>query len=393
MGGLLLAASWSAVAHAEPPAPAPISASTPATTIIDANVVPAGCATCGGGGGTLEGGGGGCSGCGSGCYPGRDASKCCCDLGSDTACGRFLSDVYACICCPDPCYEPHWTALADSAFFVDAVRPITQMDFRYEHGWSYQYPDRAEYLMVREQLNPSQIGPAGNTSGAGKGIPVIASKADYDQLKLYTEGATGKIGAFVEMSYLSIDPTVSPVMNEITPGATASSAHASGFGDMTVGTKTMLLDCELMQFGFEFKTFLPTGAFTKGLGTGHVSLEPSMLLALRLSPDFYLQYQMAYWFALGGDPLYEGTIYHNHISLNGLLWRPCPGLQLIGTAEINQWLILSGDYTEPNFLVNTANGLAPVAVSARDATIVTPAPACDWSSATRSTSAWAAPSR
>ena len=44
-----------------------------------------------------------------------------CTFGCDSACGRFLNDVYNCICCPDPCYEPHWTALADSAFFVDAA--------------------------------------------------------------------------------------------------------------------------------------------------------------------------------------------------------------------------------------------------------------------------------
>jgi len=363
-GALLLAAGWSA-ARAAPPGPAPVGAIPPSSPILDPNVVPAGCATCGGGGGTIEGGSGGCSGCGSGCVPGRDASACCCGIAADTACGRFLSDVYSCICCPDPCYVPHWTALADAAFFVDAVRPITQMDFRYDHAWSFENPDRAEYLMARERLNPTQVGPAGNM-GMGKGLPVLATKVDYDQLNLYTEGATGKIGAFVEMNYLSLDPTVSP----LSPGANGASSHASGFGDMTVGTKTMLLDCELMQFGFEFKTFMPTGAFTKGLGTGHVSLEPSLLWAVRLCPDCYLQAQMSYWIPLGGDPLYEGNIYHNHVSANFLLWRPCPGLQLIATAEVNQWLVLGGDYTSPNFVVNGT----PVAISSRDAAMLSAGP-------------------
>src|SRR5262249_9406984 len=155
---------------------------------------------------------------------------------------------------------------------------------------------------------------------------------------------------------LSIDPTVSPAYYAIDPNVFGVSEHQSGFGDLTVGTKTLLLDCELMQFGFEFKTFIPTGAFTKGLGVGHVSLEPSLLLSMRLCPDVYLQEQMSYCIPLGGDPLYEGNIYHNHLSLNFLLWRPCPGLQLISTAEFNEWLVLGGSYTQPNFVVPTPGG-------------------------------------
>jgi hypothetical protein len=370
---LLLAALWPAGARAEPPAPAPASGATPAASpapVVDPNVAPAGCAACGGGGSIEDGPGGGC-GCGSGCYPGRDPAACCCTFGCDTACGRFLSDVYNCICCPDPCYEPHWCALADSAFFVDAARPITQMRVRYDHAWSWTDPDRAEFFMAREHPKNAQL----LASGVGKGLSIVATKVDYDQLSLYTEGAAGRIGAFVETNYLSIDPTVSPAYYNIDPNTFGASQHQSGFGDLTVGTKTLLLDCELMQFGFEFKTFIPTGNFIKGLGTGHVSLEPSLLLSMRLCPDIYLQHQMSYWIPIGGDSLFEGNVYHNHLSLNFLLCRPCPGIQLISTAEVNQWLVLGGDFTAPNFLVTGSDGkLAPVAVSSRGAGIVSAGP-------------------
>jgi hypothetical protein len=362
---VLLTAAWCAGARAEPPAPA-----TPAPS---PDILQAGCAACGTAGGTIDGAmpTGAC--CGSGCYPGRDMCKCCCDFG-DSCCGHFLSELYNCICCPDPCYEPHWTALADSAFFVDAARPITQTRIRYDHAWSFENPDRAEFLMAREHTVNPQIGPAGMT-GTGKGLGVILRKVDYDQGSLYTEAATGRVGAFVELGFLSIDPTVSPIDFILRPADVGVSQHHAGFGDMTIGTKTLLLDCELIQYGFEFKTFVNSGNFLQGLGTAHVSLEPSLLMSLRLTPDIYLQHQMSIWIPLGGDALYEGNIYHNHVSLNFLLCRPCPGVQVIATAECNQWLFIGGDYTDPNFLVVGSDGkLAPLAVSSRCANMVSAGP-------------------
>jgi hypothetical protein len=246
------------------------------------------------------------------------------------------------------------------------------MRFRYDGAWAFPNPDRAEFFMPRERTKVPQFAPG--DKGVGKGLPFAATKIDYDQLYVYTEAAAGRVGAFVELSYVSIEPTVSPAYFAIDPATVGVSEHQSGFGDMVVGTKTLLLDCELLQFGFEFKTFLPTGNFLKGLGTAHVSLEPSLLLAVRLCPDCYLQHQMSYWIPLGGDTLYQGNVFHNHLSLNYLLCHPCPGVQLVSTAEINQWVVLSGAYTSPSFLVNTANGLTPLAVNSHGAGMVSAGP-------------------
>ncbi len=113
---------------------APTLAAAPAAP--DANVTQASCSTCSGGllGGSLggppplPGDGGGCGGggCGGGqCVPGRLNCCSCCE--GQTCLGRMLCGFYECICCPDPCYDPHWIALADSALFVNAPRPVTQM--------------------------------------------------------------------------------------------------------------------------------------------------------------------------------------------------------------------------------------------------------------------------
>ncbi len=316
------ASAGNTVGAATPAAPAPAA---------EGSVQQAGCSSCAGGalGGMIglpAGGvdGGGCDGCCGKCYPGRKPCDCDCDC--DWFGGRFLCGVYKCICCPDPCYDPRWNALADSAFFADAPRPQTQMRLRGDFGSQFQFPDKAEYFWAR-------------ADGMGKGpMPPAGVRGernlDYNEGSLYMEGARGAIGVFVELPYLDIEPeTYRP---------------ASGLADMNVGTKTLLLDCELLQFSFQFRTFIPTGNFTRGLGTGHVSLEPSFLLAVKLTPDSYLQAQFSYLFPVGGDANYEGPIFHYHLSYNKLLCNCGHDVQLIGTLELSGYEIEGGAYTYPD---------------------------------------------
>jgi hypothetical protein len=155
----------------------------------------------------------------------------------------------------------------------------------------------------------------------------------------------------VEIPYRQVSPFASPFTFPL------AFDGASGLADLVIGTKSLLLDCELLQFTFGFKTFTPTGNFTKGLGTGHVSLEPELLLALKLTPTTYLQSELAYRFPLGGTGGFEGPVFHYHFSLNHLLWNCGHDIQLIGTAELNGYEFTGGGYTDP------ATGLA---LSAKD---------------------------
>lgn len=467
----------------------PAVADAPATG--DSGVVQTGCSSCGAGGGALCGPGApGSGGCGTCCYPGRN--YCCSDCSECDSCiGKVLCGFYQCVCCPDPCYEPCWLAVADQGFFLDAARPVTQMRLRYTSGWNLMTPDRAEYFYARARTTPNQLEPAGPCArhGFGKGPGCIASTVDFQDLSLYTEAALGGFGFFTEIPYRHLDPDTGaasvrlqpipmtvmtggavglganqaavlpndtrltaavalpatttvlntsiglPTMTTLASGAIlpngqiippgtvfpngvqlpagtrlpanstlpantllpagfrfppgtvlpAGSLPAniplavttnvlnpvfccpeSGFGDLILGTKSMLLDCHLMQITFQFKTFLPTGNFTKGLGVGHVSLEPSLLCNLCVAPDTYLQSQFAYWIPIGGDALYQANIFHMHFSLNRVLCRPCPGVQVVGNIELNEWTICGGAYTDPNLLVvdPTTGNLSPVSVSA-----------------------------
>ena len=67
----------------------------------------------------------------------------------------------------------------------------------------------------------------------GKGPQNIETRLNYDTLSLYQEVAAGNFALFVNAPYVGVDPDNNP-------------GH-SNFGDVDLGTKTLLIDCELMQ--------------------------------------------------------------------------------------------------------------------------------------------------
>lgn len=302
----------------EPKAPAaPIPPVPPAT-----DVVQAACPSCGTGGlgapsfDVLAGESGEC-------VPGREGFS----SGAipKTAVGRFLYGVYHCVCYPDPCYEPHWSPLQDTAFFTPSARPVTQTRFRGNLLRGLGTPDRAEWFWPKG---------VGSTRGPRSPDGRRVTRLDDDQFSIYNEAATGRVGVYTEMRYRRVLPDVLP--------------GASGFGDLTVGTKTLLHDSELFQISFQMESTIPTGNAGKGLGTGHLSLEPSLILGVKLSTDSYFQAQVAEWVPIAGDPDYAGSAMRYSFAYNHVLCRPLPDCPIIGTAELIGTTFQDGAFTEPS---------------------------------------------
>jgi hypothetical protein len=293
----------------------------PANEKADAPALLGGCSTVGA-----------CSTCGVGsCTPGCSQ---CYPCNARTRIGRFACEIYHALCCPDPCYDPKWMPLADSAFFVEAVRPVTQQRLRWDAGLQMVFPDRAEYFWAR--ADGSGKGPSANAPWQG------VRSLTYHDLSLYTETSSGKFSMFVNQPYRSVYPS--------------DTGHGAGLSALDLGTKTLVFDCELLQIAFQFRTYMPMGNTTKGLGNGHVSLEPSLIVGLRLSPDSYLQGQVAEWIPLGGDADYAGAILHYHASVNHVWFRMLPDVPLIATCELNGWSFQDGAYTDPLLGTRSASG-------------------------------------
>jgi hypothetical protein len=210
------------------------------------------------------------------------------------------------ICCPDPCYEPRWIAEANAAFFQDSPRPVTQTRIRWDAAFRYRFPDTSEFFWAQVKR---------------KGPRLLIESLRYDDLTLYQEIAAGQgFSAFIEIPYRTFEPIVGP--------------GGSGFGDMNVGAKSVLFDRELILVAMQFRTFIPTGNFTAGVGTGHASLEPSLMTALKLGPVTYLQTELSEWIPLAGTPGFTTSVFHYHFSLNHRLFQwNC--VTFIGTAELN----------------------------------------------------------
>jgi hypothetical protein len=295
-----------------------------------------GCATCGGIGQTLARDGEGfqsCSTCGgSGCVPGR---KACYPYEGHSFLGRFCSELYASLCCPDPCYEPGWVAAANAAFFVDSARPRTVQRFRNDHGWDLLFPDRNEFFWARQPVSGGGSGPGTPktfpSNKTYKGQPSV----NYNEFTFYNEiAASTRSSLFVELAYRNVGGR--------------SGDYFAGFSDMNIGTKGVIFDSELLLLTIQFRTYLPTGNASQGLGTGHISLEPSLLGSLKLSPNAYLQGQVSEWIPIGGDGTYAGSLIHYHGSYNQVLCRFAPDSPLIATFEGYGYTFQGGAYTNPS---------------------------------------------
>jgi hypothetical protein len=321
----------------------PISSLVPSVsteTAADPGVIQAGCPGCGGGGGGLLGlppidgpVEGGCA-CGCGANPPCLGQKPCYPCDCDNFLKRFCCCLYHCICCEDPCYEGRWIPIADAAFFVDSARPQTQQRLRWDHETALELLDRNTYFWAQA-----------NGTGRGPQPPlpfgfIEPSLKTNDELSMYTEIAAARVSFFVNVPYRSYAPSIEPA-------TTPTLQHRAGFSDMSVGTKSLLFDCELMQITFEFTTYLPVGNPVYGLGTGHVTLEPTLLFDLKIGPETYLESQLAEWVPLGGDPGYQGSILESHVSLNQTLCHFVPNVPIIGTLEASTWSFQTGAYTDP----------------------------------------------
>lgn len=319
-------------APAAPIEPAPAASvgtnDLPAATAPVSGLMQVGCSRCAGG---LFGIGAnvpyeamdGCEDCRSGqCHAGRQPCHPCL---AHSFLGHLCCSLYECICCPDPCYEPRYLAVADAAFFTETARPVSTQRFRWDCAQNVTLMDRNEYFWARAD---------GNGRGPSPPTPYkVEPRLRYNELSYYTEAASGNIGIITEIPYRAINPVEGP--------------HTANFGDIMVGTRTLLFDCELLQITFLMKTFIPAGSTGKGLGTGHVSLEPSLVYGIKLGPETYFQGQFSQWIPLGGDQSYAGALIHQHYSLNQVLFRCLPDVPLIGTLELNTFHFQDGAYTDP----------------------------------------------
>ena len=256
--------------------------------------MPLGCTGCGGGCG-------GCGGCGGpGCVPGR--IDCCAPCDASGPFGRLFCGLHAALCCPDPCYEPCFIPAANAGFFLDSAKPVTQARFRYAAILGGNVPTQGGYFW--------------NSTGGPGNVPFTAH-----DLIMENEMAVDRFSFFVSTPFRITDGT-----------------GGAGYADMRLGTKSLLVDSELLLFSFQFSTYLPTGIAATGGGNGNVGLEPSALATLKITNGTYIQTQVAEWIGV----ITGESVFHYHFSFNHAMVLSRQDMQLIGTMEFGSYVFPNG---------------------------------------------------
>jgi len=195
-------------------------------------------------------------------------------------------------------------------FEMDSSQPSNNRLFRFDLANGFPLPDRAEYFWAKP----------------GKG-PAAETGVDYQDFRLRTEIGGERLSVITEIPLRSLDPVIN--------------GNTTGMGDMNVAVKTVMLDGNSWQLTQIFRTYTPTGAFRKGLGTGHVSLEPGVLATHRWRPTTFIHHELKYWIPLGGDPAHSGQVLRYGLGYSHLL-HETDAFAVIHTCEFIGFWFLDG---------------------------------------------------
>ena len=166
--------------------------------------------------------------------------------------------------------------------YVDSAIPGNVLRLRSDLAYNNRQPERAEFFYAE--------------TGAGhRGLPLDERSVDYQDMSLYIEHVLGdRLSAFVEVPYRMANFDI----NE----------NHSGFSDINLGVKYALLSTECTVLSSQFRLYTPTGNAHLGLGTGHVSVEPSLLLYHKWTDRMASESELRFWGAIGGTAHVQGSL-------------------------------------------------------------------------------------
>jgi hypothetical protein len=200
--------------------------------------------------------------------------------------------------------------------YIDSAIPVTQFRLRYDAAYNDNRPDRAEFFYAKCGCFPGAPGP-----------PLRETRVDYQDISGYLEIAPGPLfSGFVDVPFRFLNPE--------------QNNNTEGFADMFAGFKAVLLTDYHQWLTFQFRTAIPTGAASRGLGTHHVSLEPALLYYGRLGDRLRVEGEFRDWIPVGGTD-FAGNILRYGVGVGYDAYRT-PNLCVTPVVELVGWTVLSG---------------------------------------------------
>lgn len=195
--------------------------------------------------------------------------------------------------------------------YIDPAIPGDVFRFRYDSSYQNLRPTLAEFFWT-----PGPRGPK---------IP--ESNVDYQDLTSYLEALiTDDTSVYVEVPVRFLDPTLNP--------------NTAGFGDMNFGFKHSFLVDEDSVTTFQFRTYIPSGDYERGLGNGHVSLEPAFLVYQQLGERWGFEGEVRDWIPINGTS-FAGNVVRYGLGLHYDIVRE-EDLRISPVVEFVGWTVLDG---------------------------------------------------
>jgi hypothetical protein len=225
--------------------------------------------------------------------------------------------------------------------YIDGAIPRSMLRFRFDDAYDDPRPTRAEFFYAKGGI-PGSPGP-----------PLPEARVDYQDHNTYLEWAfVPSFSAFIEGGLRAVNP----LFNE----------NEFGFGDLNAGFKWAFFTTKDLTTTFQLRTWFPTGAASRGLGTHHVTVEPALLFNQRLNDFLLLEGELRYWVPIGGTD-FAGDIVRYGVGLSYApqeresLWFS-PVVELVG------WTVLDGKqlaaFSPTDFRVESASGITIVNLKA-----------------------------
>lgn len=158
--------------------------------------------------------------------------------------------------------------------YIDSAVLGSQVRLRFDAAYKSRSADRVEFVYAKY---------------GQPGAPLVERGIDgHQELAAYLEHQTCDwLSFFAEVPFRWIDPVVND--------------NTGSLYDMTAGAKLSLWEMDDAQVTAQFRTYLPTGDANSGLGTDHVSLEPSLLYLEKLSDRITFEAELRDWIPINAS--------------------------------------------------------------------------------------------
>ncbi len=198
-----------------------------------------------------------------------------------------------------PTPKPRRTIPGSMVGYIDNPIVNSQIRVRFDAAFEDQFPDRAEFIYAKcgcyrslQNAVPGAYDP--NAPGPGGGVPTAIN---FQHLYLDAEYSPHRrFSGFVEVPIRWLQP-----QGFLSNPPFPPFGDQAGLSDVMAGFKFAALATESTYVTFQFKSYFPSGDASKGLGTNHYSVEPSLLAYHSFSPRFALEGQLGDWHPIGGS--------------------------------------------------------------------------------------------